>query len=60
MLRNSTRSQIYNGLERRSSSERRIGRDRRNLYRFESFGSDRRRQSLRRREELLLERMLDS
>jgi len=53
MLHKYTSSETYNGLERRSSCERRIGRDRRNLIRFESFGCDRRYGQMRREEELI-------
>ena len=50
----------YKGLERRSHSERRIGRDRRNLIRFECYGSDRRAGYPRRGEEMFWHRALDS
>ena len=57
MLTTYTPNETYQGLERRSSSDRRIGRDRRNLIRFESFGSDRRYEKPRRQEELFWNRM---
>ena len=38
-------------IERRSESERRRGMDRRNLYRFESLGADRRVGNVRRTSE---------
>lgn len=38
-------------IEHRSLSERRSGMDRRNLYRFEAFGADRRTGKLRRSSE---------
>ena len=46
----------YSGLERRSSMDRRYGRERRNLIRFESFGSDRREGLYRRYEDLQWEK----
>ncbi|MCW9015150.1 MAG: hypothetical protein OQL06_15390 [Gammaproteobacteria bacterium] len=42
----------YAGLERRSTRERRISRDRRNLMRFDSLGSERRDGLYRRYEDL--------
>jgi hypothetical protein len=59
MLHRYTSSEPYQGLERRSISERRMGRDRRNLIRFESFGCDRRYDQLRRQEERLWDRRLE-
>ena len=53
-------NETYQGLERRSSSERRRGRDRRNLIRFESYGCDRRYGQTRRQEELFWDRRLDA
>ena len=43
----------YNGLDRRSSMDRRGHPDRRNLVRFEALGSDRRQAESSRREEEL-------
>ena len=57
MLSGYTSTETYNGLERRANSERRIGQDRRNLIRFESFGIDRREGDTRRKEELFWERV---
>jgi hypothetical protein len=59
MLSRYTPSESYKGLERRSNNERRMGKDRRNLIRFESFGSDRRADiGPRRQEELFWKRAL--
>ena len=61
MLSGYSSIETYKGLERRSNSERRIGKDRRNLIRFESFGSDRRENGgPRRKEELFWERVFDT
>jgi hypothetical protein len=43
----------YRGLERRSSCDRRIDGERRNLVRYDALGSDRRERMLRRREDML-------
>ncbi|MCW8855707.1 MAG: hypothetical protein OQK76_02465 [Gammaproteobacteria bacterium] len=43
----------YKGPDRRSRIERRVEYDRRDLYRFESFGLDRRSHLPRRTEEIL-------
>lgn len=43
----------YQGLDRRSSCDRRNGGERRNLVRYEALGSDRRERVLRRREDML-------
>ena len=61
MLSSYTPSETYKGLERRSNSERRMAKDRRNLIRFESFGSDRRADiGPRRQEELFWARVFNS
>lgn len=44
---------VYQGLDRRSSCDRRNGGERRNLVRYEALGSDRRERLLRRREDML-------
>lgn len=44
-------SRVYPGVERRSISERRDGRDRRNLLRTETTNSDRRLAFYRRKED---------
>lgn len=59
MLQKYTYSETYQGLERRASAERRRGRDRRNLIRFESYGCDRRYGQPRRQEEMFWDRRLD-
>ena len=46
----------YKGSDRRSKIERRVEYDRRDLYRFESFGLDRRSHLPRRTDEVLWER----
>ena len=46
----------YKGPDRRARVERRVALDRRDLYRFESFGLDRRSHLPRRTEETLWER----
>lgn len=43
----------YQGLDRRSSFDRRNGGERRNLLRYESLASERRERMLRRREDVL-------
>lgn len=43
----------YQGLDRRSSCDRRNGSERRNLVRFDALGSDRRERVLRRWEDKL-------
>jgi len=43
----------YKGPDRRGRIERRVDHDRRDLYRFESFGLDRRSHLPRRTEEIL-------
>jgi hypothetical protein len=50
---------MYKGLERRSSSDRRLHNDRRNLVRFESLGSDRRMGLSRREEEFFVKTCVD-
>jgi len=42
----------YTGIDRRSSAERRTGIDRRDLFRYESIGSDRRTTYCRRNEDV--------
>lgn len=44
-------NEVYSGIERRASIERRVHADRRNLMRYESLGSNRRGQSHRRKED---------
>lgn len=48
--------ETWNGINRRDLADRRKGRDRRNLVRFESLGCDRRLEIPRRRSEMLWEK----
>jgi len=45
------KNRLYAGVDRRSSSERRIGRERRNLLRIETTNNDRRMEMCRRKED---------
>ncbi|MDH5473237.1 MAG: hypothetical protein OEY87_10770 [Gammaproteobacteria bacterium] len=53
MLSRVTIRESYQGPDRRTRIERRVSYDRRNLFRFESFGLDRRSHVPRRTEEVL-------
>ena len=44
-------NEVYSGIERRASIERRSHADRRNLMRYESLGSNRRVKTYRRKED---------
>ncbi len=48
----SLKSRVYAGVDRRSSSERRAGKERRNLLRTETANSDRRADICRRKEDV--------
>ncbi len=51
MVYRHSKRHAFRGQERRTDIERRVVSDRRNLYRFEAWGSERRESPLRRRKD---------